>query len=234
MRTSESANVLKTAATAFGKSLEITIQSQARIRPYAPPQVLIRADSRAVLSSFARNVGISFQYPPSCHALLNASSSLDEQLASLDWRDLPELNWPRLDFDPSSLQFVRGSQHPGPMFLSAYQDPVRKSFVYRLRKDHVCAEVRADWGRWLLLRFQSRQVLRYQSELGLLAIPRNVRLPRLIARALTLCSGTVPCSSTDSSDHSDIGPTEVYSCVSPDFYSILASKLGQVGQPALL
>lgn len=88
----------------------------------------------------------------------------------------------------------------------------------------MCAEVDPDWGRFFVLKSQSRHILYYGQRSHTFIHPLTIPLPKLIARALALCSGEAPLLS----ESSKIGQTQaVYRTVPQSIAAIAAQKLGQ-------
>ena len=211
-------------------ALRISVASQAGLVPYAPRRIEIQGNTVAELESVARDLGMIAGWPSPANSLIGASENLREYLDTLAWTQRPELDWPREDFDPERLRFVESRNWDGDVRLSRYQDPVRKQFIHWLWRGVLSTQVSSEWGRWAILNTLGRQVLEYQPANGLLSIPGSLRLPRLVARALVLCSGWVPGRRKRAASRragGDEVPWDQYSMVSPDFFSAVAGTLGQ-------
>src|SRR5262249_32630815 len=126
---------------------------------------------------------------PAWHLAVRAGD-LAGYLTRLSWSDDPEIHWLREDFDPYTGRF--GSPRDTKERLSRYQNPIRGVWSYRLVRGGSSAAVDHSWGRWMALSWASRFVLDYDSSTGLLRVPAKIPLPRLIARALVLCTGRAP------------------------------------------
>lgn len=92
-------------------------------------------------------------------------------------------------------------------------------------------KVRMDWGRFLFLNINQKDVLIYNKDSEWLAVPSYLSLPRLLSKILTLCSGLAPLE-VRSGDLSRYGlpqgiPFEVYFLVKKSVAEQIAILLGQ-------
>ena len=80
-----------------------------------------------------------------------------------------------------------------------------------------------------MLASRRETVLEYKDGDGDLAVPTGVPLPRLLARAATLCSGYVSRTEVRAGKRGDV-PTRyrVYRSVPPDVFHECAGKTGQL------
>lgn len=224
---SRSPDTLPAVANACRAShVEVRVFSQQHLHPYAPSRIELTADSADAIAEAARSLHIGFRSQPPAWALAVVCGSLSEYLASLPWRSEPELTWPRRDFDPGLLRFIRNSGDPirDGLTLSAYVHPSGWARQDRLWRGAECANVDRDWGRYAVLSAQGIEVLGFDRPAGTVTVPRQVPLPRLAARAFGLCSGRPPA----------VKPGEglgsfVYNGVPVSVFHTLAAKLGQHG-----
>lgn len=224
-------------AEAFGGSVRISSVAQQSIRNYAPARIEVESDDIADMARFAEDLGITFARIPPAWSIAVRAGGLDGYLDALAWSDDPEIGWPREDFDPSSLTFgPAGDSSPR---LSRYQDPTRGTWMHRLVREGSSARVDSSWGRWIALRWSSRIVLDYDAARGILRAPASAPLPRLVARALALCSGRVPRlarnAEPDAESYAAAGSSrgtwaEAYEGVPSDVYELVASKIGQFSE----
>jgi hypothetical protein len=129
---------------------------------------------------------------PPALSLASVSASLDDYLESLEWAPGTELDWPRSDFVPAKLRFDRWERYGGDLRLSRYQHPDGYAVRDYLWKDGLRATADRSWGRFAVLAAAGIRPLGYERLTGTVSIPVTVPLPRLLARALTLCSGWAP------------------------------------------
>ena len=98
------------------------------------------------------------------------------------------LNWERHVFDVHTGLFKYDSNKKDPI-LASYTNPRNNSRIYLYHKEGFDFEVSQDWGRYLVLQDLNKSVLQYDSRRHILGVQATFPLPKLFARALTLCSG---------------------------------------------
>lgn len=170
---------------------------------------------------------------PVAWALANVSGCLADYEATLVWKLDASLNWRRRIFDPTAPFFRRDDDPKAAEILcqasrlTEHTNPISQQPDWRWTKDGLYALVTRDWGRWLALAAANERVLLYDAHRQRLAVPTSTALPRLLARAATLCSGRA--SYTD-------GPLRqnVYDSVPPSLASLIAQKCGQSCKSAIL
>jgi hypothetical protein len=165
--------------------------------------------------------------------LANISGCLVDYAATLMWKPDAPLNWRLRVFDTRLAYFYRADDHIAAALLTAnsrlteHTNPVTQQRQCRWTKDGSYALVARDWGRWLALTAANEQVLLYDSRRQRLSVPSSVPLPRLLARAATLCSGHAAYA--DKALHRNI-----YDSVPPALAELIARKCGQTHTPAKL
>lgn len=229
-RTPQSLDLLTKACKAISGKIKVDVQTQASTRAYVPRRVIVQAESIDTLLKLAESLHIGFSDNPPAWTLLQLSGSVDDHICSREWLIQPELNWPSRDYDLERLQFIPRRGTAGAMRLSSYEDSTRGRKIHFLWQGESCAQSDRDWGRYVALNWARSSVLIYDSQRSLLAAPSGAPLPRLVARALTLCSGLVPRFvdkvSVPLRSSEQIG-FDVYTDIAPDIAQLAASKLGQ-------
>jgi len=186
-----------TAVAAAAASTEVTVRLR-HIHPYAPARIEVTARTDAELASFADRLGVHHDPEPTAWLLASLSCSASEYVETLDWLPESELNWPCREFDPDRLAFgafgqlPRGPRDPVQPRLLSYEHPAGWARRDRLTWAGKTAEVDRSWGRYLVLAAAGRRVLRVDKRHGIVGVPRQLPLPKLLARALTLSSGEPP------------------------------------------
>ncbi len=195
----------------------------------APLRVVVETDYVKDLSDFSESFGVKFENEPTAWSVINFSSSLSQYMVTLSWSRRRDLNWRRTDFNFDTLTYRRTQLQDGSIRLSRYVDPTRNVDLYLLWKGDECAEVDRDWGRYAALQLAKLNVVRYNVDKFEFAIPSSVPLPKLIARALTLCSGFLPLVTPSTSKHlsSSSYSASVYRGIPPAVAELAATKIGQ-------
>jgi hypothetical protein len=197
---------------------------------FIPARIAVESETEDALSQLASRIRVGLSpVPPAC-VLLEYSGASEDYALSRPTVQAPEMDWPRLDFDTEALHFrLPGSGSPV-VRLSKYQHPARGTILYRLWRGSTFQNVDRDWGRYLALRECGRNVLAYDARHFLLAVPATVPLPKLLARACTLCSGCVPLHTARGRNPPGLPAPcsyEVFSAVPPDIAAAVAAKVGQ-------
>jgi hypothetical protein len=182
------------------------------------------ADSRQHLAQLASELNIAFGLQPSAWGIAMAGNSVDYYLASLEWVDGGDLNWPRRDFDPEALRLVPSNEQVRRegMVLSVYEHPGGWAREDRLWRGGSSAVANRDWGRFAVLADRGITVLRYDRAAGALSLPRQTPLPGIFARALGLCTGQPP-----KFEAGDGLGWHSYGGVPASIAKVVATKLGQ-------
>jgi hypothetical protein len=197
---------------------------QQTFHPYAPSRIELRSSADDGLAVLAAQLGITYAEDPPAWALAIACCTLTEYLSSLEWEPDDNLGWPRRDFDPGRLAFGPPQQSDTPLRLSMHEHPRGWTRFDRLWRDGEIARIDRAWARYAVLASAGICVLRYNHRAGTVTVPRQVPLPRLVARSLALCSGQAPAAMPGGG----LGHL-VYSAVPESVFEIIASKLGQQG-----
>jgi hypothetical protein len=175
-------------------SIHISAEEQVgEIAHLCPSRFELTAERSDHFNKLAERAGITFSETPAAWALAHTSGELGEIAARLSWQEVPELAWPRMDFDINRCYF-----RPAPdelrnrVRLTRYKDPKRGTVRYCVWNEHLSAQIDPDWGRYFVLRDASKNVFYFDEKKSLLLLPKTLRLPRLLNRAATLCSGLLP------------------------------------------
>lgn len=227
----KTANRLLEICKTLGKRITAKTEVQENNLAYVPRRIMIEAESTEIISNLAQKLCIGFSETPPAWGLLHFSGSLQGYLDSRAWQSDQELNWPRRDFDPASLQFRIPALNASEFRLSSYNEPVRVGLMkHYLWRDGVRAEIDRDWGRYAVLHWHNQNVLAYDAHRMTFFVPSSAPLPRLFARALALCSGYAP-SFVEKSQLA-VTPFEqngfdIFTGVPSDIAEIVAAKLSQ-------
>jgi hypothetical protein len=197
-----------------------------------PDAVLLEAVDVSVLNELVAFTRINrlLRYSPT-FALSHFSASMDDVKESATGEIFAEPEWPSRSFDIGRLSFVKSkSAHDKPSLMT-YTSPIDQNRLHIYWNENRGYEIDRDWGRYLVLSKNNVEVVLYDKRRQALAVPSTVPLPRLLARAATLCSGMVAISTRLAGRK--IGgipqnhPIEVYSAVPYHIARMIAEKLGQ-------
>lgn len=106
--------------------------------------------------------------------------------------NIKDFAWARKTFNLETLFFEKGPSHEVNKQLSLQEYFLQYKYKYILWVNDTSYEVDRNWGKILLLAEMNQQVIFYSSSKKILAIPKAIQLPRLIARSITLLSGLSP------------------------------------------
>lgn len=162
--------------------------------PAYPDQILVTADNEGAVAAVAGRAGLLLQSDaPS--ALLTSLPPVDDPCVrhptqlpfGAEWRidrfSSEKLSWQSATIDDAA-------SVSGGLFRFSLRHQRHVLFCVRGAAFRVPGQV----GKYLVLRIRKhrRQVLRYDGEKRMLAVPASCRPPFLIERALVLCSGSPP------------------------------------------
>lgn len=224
-RSAETIDRVRTVASKCNVTVEIT-SHPGPLSVLLPDRVLLRGPDDSHLYECAMSLGITLAVSPPAYALASESATMHQIEASLEWKQIPELNWSCADFDPEHNCFLRMKEGRSSFRLTRYLDPQKNLFRYYIWDSDMCAEIDVDWGRYLALHRSGFNVLYFDPGKHLLALPKSLPLPRLLARAVGLCSGSSPRTLTSSSD-GGLTNFVIYELVPHCVADLAAAKLGQ-------
>lgn len=192
--------------------------------PLLPNRVDLQAVSVDALHELGQAAGIPLLEVPAPALLLTHVASIESYVASRQWRPFSEPNWIRGDFDTARACFSRPRMDSASPRLSVYTHPhLQHQVEHFLIDEERAALVDRDWGRFCILAQSGRDVLLYDAAQRALFVPVTTPLPKLYARALTLCSGFAPQEVRDSAH----GAFRVFVRVPQAYADLAATKLQQ-------
>lgn len=222
----------KTVKKQEGKAI-ISYHNHAKININIPPAVYIEAISKNVLKDIAVELHIGYHIDvPAAWSLSYFSDPISKIKNNLSFEKQKEPNWKRYIFNPEFLFFTRKvGDITEELTLAQYRNPINRQYYHMLWNGDKAAEVKRDWGRYLVLSDQNSRVLLFDENTFQLAVPGTVPLPCILARALALCTGVAPIMKRYKSQKNSSIPNNylirIYSGVTPVIASLVASKLGQ-------
>jgi hypothetical protein len=215
------------ACKSIGNHVNLEVTEQPGELVLVPTRVAVQVEDVEELEAIANSLVIPFLETPSAWSLLHFAASLDDYLATLQWSTSPELTWKRQTFDPSSLQFRALKETDTDIRLSQYSDPLRNTQIHYLWKDGRCAEIDRAWGRYVVLKALQRNIVVYDQRRFIMAVPVGAKLPRLLERALTLCSGYVATFVESLPFSPEIRGFNLFRAIPPQIAEMTADKLCQ-------
>lgn len=218
------AEILATCDSVGGPSLSMSHQLH---HPYAPMRLVLSAESEEQMSAVGRALSVRYDPTPAAWSIAIASATVEDYIRALAWEERAELNWNRRAFDPELLRYRSsdGTYH-SQLRLVMYSHPSGWDWRDWLWKDGESADVDRSWGRYCVLASVGRTVLHYDHKDGIATVPRQIPLPKLLARALTLSSGKAPGLVPDSG----IG-LRAYPSVPRAVFDVVTAKLHQKASP---
>jgi hypothetical protein len=212
-----------------GNHINIEIKEQASELVLIPKRVAVQAEDVRELEAIASSLSIPFIETPSAWSLLHFATSIDDYLATLKWSNDPELNWKRETFEPNSLQFKPPKETETNIRLSRYTNPSRNTKICYLWQDGRCTQIDLDWGRYAIFKELRLNVLIYDKRRFTMAVPASAKLPRLLERVLTVCSGYTAAKYEKKlpSTSPPIQEFNLFTAVPPQIAEMTAAKLGQ-------
>src|SRR5262249_31435723 len=144
-----------------------------------------------------------------------------------DWLRTDRLNWEARHFDIERLQFSLHNSDEEVQLIK-YIHHSRQYPIYYLWRTTESARIDPDWGRFFILKMAGRNVLHYDRMGSAVVLPATIPLPKLLARALCLCSGLVPSivpRAAVANSAVSVPLFRVYPSVPLEFAQIVAGKL---------
>lgn len=227
-RSPQTIDQLSKACESVGPHINLEITEQPGEFMLVPVRVAVRVEEVGELEAIATRLKIPFIDTPPAWSILHFAGSLDDYLAKCQWRDEPELDWKSQTFDPVSWKWKKPEQvaaKESEICLKKYSHPSRQTEVYYLRQDGQCTEVDLDWGRYAVFKAKGQNVLVWDKGKFTIALPVRAKLPRLLERALALCSGFGPKTTELKGKNAE--KFNLFRDVPPQIAEIIAAKLAQ-------
>lgn len=227
-RSPQTVHKLSTACKSIGHHINLEVKEQASELVLVPKRVAVQAEDVRELEAIAHSLGIPFMETPSAWSLLHFAASIDDYLATLQWSTSPELTWKRQTFNPSFLQFRQNQETDADIRLSRYNYPLRQTKIHYLWQDGRSTQIDPDWGSYAVLKAAKLNILVYDQQRFMMAVPVGAKLPRLLERALNLSSGYVATFIENLPHHyTEIRGFNLFRAIPPQIAEMTAAKLGQ-------
>jgi hypothetical protein len=232
-RTPHTRKAIETRAARSAPDCIISEESSGGQTVEGPLRIAVKATNAASVERLANELRIGFQPRPAALTLSELAFSIDDYLAQLAWKVVPELSLPTKSFDASSLRMDQAPCTYSHMRFSSYEDSRTGRSLDVLWWENRQAELDRDWARWVILRAAGRSGVLYDPKEYLLGVPVGAPLPALLARAAVMCSGYAPAVLAPFRSRSWEDRILSYQLVPPNVAQLISLKLRQplVSQP---
>lgn len=201
-------------------NIYIEVEPQPQKYQLLPQRVFIETETENELEEIATRLNLHYNPIPTAWSLVNFSVSLIDYLQHLEWSNEGEINWKRKTFEPEKFLFTTEISVDSNIGLREYIHPKTQVRSYYLWRDQQSAKVDKAWGIYAVLQELQKNVLRYDPDKAIIAIPAGASLPKLLERALTLCSGYIP-------KYKKLPKSEIVFKVFRDVPDLIANKLAE-------
>lgn len=231
-RTPALLEVLKSVVRERGSKAAMHVYRQTFASSAFPSAISVAAVSDDILKEIALAAKLGWAGDdPSAWRLAIFSAGLEEIAGTLLFENRLGLNWPEKTFMFEKLIFMKEENKASGTFkLVAYKNPADQQLRHWLWDGERASDVGRDWGRYMVLARNRKNVLFYDSRRYRMSVPSTVPLPSLLSRALMLCSGRTPrvFSLSENMPGLPFGhPYHVYDGVLPGIASLICQKAGQ-------
>lgn len=200
-----------------------------------PSTILVEYFEEEYINGLAHEIGVQHKVKvPASWLLAEYSIGLKEYREKILWDRTreDEVNWNKRYFNPEKFEFSKFPPTGKDIYqLVEYQDPNTKQKEHWFWKNDIAAVIDRDWGKYEILSHMSKNVFLYDPRHHTLAVPLHLHLPRLLDRAVAMCSGQTPMITKTGGKSIGNVPentqVNVYLGVPPEYASMISSKLLQ-------
>ena len=191
-RSADTMKEIQTACDVTGRGVHITVSEIVADSGIASiNRIILEAETFDLIQGVADSVGIPLTRQPAGWELACASTSVLDFQQGMEWVQGYQVPAEAEHFSPDSLRFCEG--YTGGLRLAKWKEFATNRTLYALRKDTAVAFLDSpEWGRHVELSASGASSLRYDAGRKIFAVRATTRPPRLLARALCLCSGKLP------------------------------------------
>ncbi len=188
-------------------------------------RIVLEADSFDAIQTVADAVGIPLTRQFVGWEIACASTSVVDFQTGIQWVSGYPVPAEAEHFSPDTLRFGEG--YSGGVRLARWKEFATNKIIYALRNDNAVAFLDSpEWGRHVELSVSGASSIRYDSGRKLFAIRATARPPRMLARALCLCSGRLPAV-TEAATGKGRALWLAFENIPQPVANIVAEKLGQ-------
>jgi hypothetical protein len=210
--------------------IDIDFIMQKREGLILPEVIKIKSYNYSVINDLRELIGADMQREvPTSWLIINTSNDIKHYESYLKKTPLVNLNWPVRFFNTDKMYFQRNKAGLQQVDLKEYTNPITNKRKYYLDIANQSMQVELDWGKYYLFNKLKKNILFYDEKKQVLGIPCNATLPKLLSRAITLCSGTSPIKATIENYNKFMNGVLVYaySGVDRQIVEVLGKKVGQ-------
>jgi hypothetical protein len=178
------------------------------LAPAGVPEVFrVAAGDRQALENVARQAGLCFQ-PDAPLAILSQLPPCNPPSPGQGHSEFPlGADWRIRGFDARTLQWYKTDRDQAQESRTGFFEfQLYQQWRYFLRWSGGTFELPRGVGLYVLLHRHRKHVLHYDLTTRTLSLPRICRPPRLLERALVLCSGLPPDPADKRLTYSDVAP----------------------------
>lgn len=214
---------IRAAAVAATVRISVFEAAQCLDEPFAPNRVVIEFDEADGSNRLAEGLGIGRSHVPPAWSLACFSRGITDFEGSLEWHprngSLRGIEF----YDPTRLAFIPDLDvGDGPFLCRSITDP---SLMFAVKGTEEARIDDTDFGRYWALFTTSVAAIIHDRRKRLVAVPTAAPLPRLLARALCLCSGLAP-SVLRGDRHRGLRDYLVFNEIPAEIADKVAQKLG--------
>jgi len=179
-----------------GRGIYISVKKQAdpNYGLGLPELIKITSIYENDIKEIAEEVGIKYSIrQPASFSLLKYAMPISYFWEHLEFKKIPEINWEKRVFSLDRLCFSTPNSNSSEKHrLIEYTNPTNRTRLFYIYKGNLSAEIGPEWGRYILLSLEGKNVLYYDHEKEELYVPAWVALPTVLSRAASLSSGEAP------------------------------------------
>ncbi|TXC92642.1 hypothetical protein FS935_00045 [Metabacillus litoralis] len=160
--------------------------------PLFPKTICIEAKSTQILKQVTERIGIEgdLKTPASWNLSITAPS-VNDIYESLVYSEQFEPNWKKEVFCHENLYF-RQFVCTDEIKLVKYKNPISQQQYTWIWNGNAAAKIDRGWGRYVILSRYKTDILLFDQIKQRFAIPSTIPLPKDLARAVSLCTGSLP------------------------------------------
>lgn len=214
----------------YSNNIDIEFIDQVRDCLELPEVIKIKTFYEDIILKLSKYINAEIQVQvPTSWLILNASCDIKEYEFTLKKEPLINLNWTVKFFNIDDMYFQINKPKHCLAVLKEYINPFTNKKKYYIDIEDKSYKVDVDWGRYYLYYKLKKNILFYDEKKQALGVPCFIPLPKLLSKALTLCSGILPLRAEINYNKEKLNNISVYvyTGVENQVVQLLENKLGQ-------